>query len=230
MIDHDRRIDEGIIATGRFPVDQPELLTIEQDVARGGVVVAGNQPGRACIVGFAEQFKALHMRIEQAGRKQTGPPHMREQARDDVGIVDVIREHRGGLHPRKHLSQRLRKRARPARIGVQRLFLHEVDHHDTGRLVDIVDRRSNSRLRRDAHRDILVRIAQRTWFSLHPQQIAPAAGLETKGRCGRNSAGNRGDRADGIGAKGRDERRAHIFALLGGERIETMFAHDQFPN
>ena len=35
------------------------------------------------------------MRIKQAGGKQTGPPHMREQARDDVGIVDVMREDRG---------------------------------------------------------------------------------------------------------------------------------------
>jgi hypothetical protein len=146
------------------------------------------------------------MRIKQARGKQTGPPHMREQARDDVGIVDVIRKDRGGLHPRKQFSQRLRQRARPARIGFHRLLLDEVDHYDTGRLVDIADRRRNPRLRRDAHRDILVRIAQRAWLSLHPQQIARAADLETKGRCGRNSAGNRRDRPDGIGAKGGDER------------------------
>jgi len=42
MIEHNRRIDQGIIATGRFPVDQPEPFAIEQDVARHGVVVTGD--------------------------------------------------------------------------------------------------------------------------------------------------------------------------------------------
>jgi len=104
MIEHDRRVDEGIIATSRFPVDQPEPFAIEQDVARSGIVVAGDQTGRACIVGFADQFEAFHMGIKQPGGKQTGPPHMREQARDDVGIVDVIREDRGAACTREKSS------------------------------------------------------------------------------------------------------------------------------
>jgi hypothetical protein len=130
---------------------------------------------------------------------------MREQARDDVRIVDEGWEDRRGLNARKQLSQRLCQRARPARIGFQRLLVDEVDHRDVGDLIDTMDIGCNPGLRRDAHRGILVRIAQRIWLSLHAQQIAAAAGIEAKGRCRRSSARNRRDRVDRSGSKGGSE-------------------------
>src|ERR1700675_2028051 len=87
--------------------------------------------------------------IKQAGHKKTGSAHMREQARDDVRVVDEGWEDRRGLNARKQLSQRLCQRARPARIGFQRLLVDEVDHRDAGDLIDIMDIRCNPGLRRD---------------------------------------------------------------------------------
>jgi hypothetical protein len=166
-VEDNRHVDQSIIAISRFPVDQPEAFAIEQDVARDEIVVAGDKTCQTRVISLVEPLKAPNMRIKQAGRKKTGSAHMREQARDDVRIVDEDWEDRRGLNARKQLSHRLCQRARPARIGFQRLLVDEVDHRDAGDLIDKMDIRCNPGLRRDAHRGILVRIAQRTWLSLH---------------------------------------------------------------
>ncbi len=227
-VEHDRHIDQRIVAVGRLPVDQPQALAIEQDVVRDRIVVAGDQFRRACVIGFAEPFKAFDMRVQQAGRKNTGSAHMRKQAGDDIGIVDEGWKDRRGLNARKQHSQRLRQRPRPraARIGLKRLLFDEVDHRDAGRFIEVVNPRGNPRLRRDAHGEILVRIAQRTWLSLHPQQIAPAAGLDPEYRRAGGSAGNGRDRADGNGADDRGKRRARGLALRVRQRAEMVLNHD----
>ena len=166
------------------------------------------------------------MRIKEAGCKKTGSAHVSEQAGDDVGIVDELREQRRGLQASQQLSQRLRQCARPARIDLQRLPLDEVRHCDAGRLVDMVDWRGNSRLRCDAHGDILMRIAQRTGPAFHPHQVAPVADLDPKGRCTRSSASHRRDRADRGGTKGGSQRRAHHLALCSKKRVYGTVAHD----
>jgi len=225
---HPRDIDEGIVAIGRFPVDQPKAFSVEQDVARDGIVVAGDEPRQTGIVGVAELLKARDVRIKHARRKQTGSPHMREQARDDVRIVDEEWEGRRGLHARKQLSQRPRQRGRPARIAVQRLLRDEVDHRDPRGLIDVMNPRRNPRLRGDTHRGILMRIAQRTRLPLYAQQVAPAANVKAKGRCRRSATRNRRDRVDRGGTEGGSERGVHVFALFGGERVEGMIIHDCF--
>src|SRR6266566_5904588 len=118
---------KGIVAIGRFPVDQPETFAVEQDVARDGIVMAGDKTSQTCIIGLVEPLKTRDVRIKNAGGKKTGSAHMREQARDDVRIVDEGGEDRRGLDARQQLSQRLCQRVRAARIGAQRSLRDEVD-------------------------------------------------------------------------------------------------------
>jgi hypothetical protein len=102
------------------------------------------------------------------------------------------------------------------------LRLDEVDHRDAGGLVDIADLGGNPRLRCDAHGQILMRIAQRTRLTLHPQHKTPAADLDPEDRRARSSAHNRRDRADRSGAKGGSERRARGLTVRGWQCVETV--------
>jgi hypothetical protein len=69
----------------------------------------------------------------------------------------------------------------PAGKRAQGLLFDIVDDCDARRLVDVMNFWRDPRLRSDAHRFILMRIAQRTWRAFHSDKIAPAAGLDTIG-------------------------------------------------
>ena len=114
-----------------------------------------------------------------------------------------------------------------ARVAQKRASFDVIHHRDAGCVIDIMDHRRNPRLRCDTQRDILVWIAQRTWVSLDPQQIAPPANPDFECRCARSPAGNSRDCAGASGAEAGNQRGADGLALQSRKPVETVFAHDR---
>ncbi len=71
------------------------------------IVVTGDQLYRTQRIALADALKAFGMRVEEAGHEKTGSADMREQPRDDVGIVDEIRERWRGLQTHQQRAKRL---------------------------------------------------------------------------------------------------------------------------
>ena len=67
----DRHIDQRVVAVCRLPVDQPQPLAVEQDIAGVRVVVAGDQRSIVPRVGLADALEAFLMPVEQAWGEKT---------------------------------------------------------------------------------------------------------------------------------------------------------------
>src|SRR3954452_15884175 len=151
---------------------------------------------------------------------------MRAQSGHDVGVVDEQRKSGSCLDAREQLSQRLRQRTRPAGIAPQRPLLNEIHNGNAVGLVDMMNLRRYPRLRCDPQRDILMRIAQRTWMSLEPQQKPAVTEVKLKCGCTGGSAGNGSHRGHLSGAKGGDNRCPNGLAILLGKSLQCRFDHE----
>ncbi len=83
-MDQGRHIDQGIVAIGSLPVDEPQPLAIEQDVRGIEVVVTGDQCGAVPGIGLADALKALAVTIEQARCEQAGIEQAAKQGSNHV--------------------------------------------------------------------------------------------------------------------------------------------------
>ena len=83
----------------------------------------------------------------------------------------------------------------PAASGIafERSVFDEIRDRDPVVSVEVMKSRRDARLRGDAHRKILVGIAQRAFGTLYSQYIAPTAGLDQKDKCPGNAARQRPD-------------------------------------
>ena len=135
------------------------------------------------IIGLAEQLQAFDMSIKHAGCKKTGAT---AHARTGARRYPDSRRNRGKLASPERAKATLPTLA-PARLArpdsseadvvrCSRSPRRALSHRCSGS-------RGNPRLRRNAHRDILVRIAQRTW--LVPRPVAENAGSPTSTAKGR---------------------------------------------
>ena len=103
-------VGERVVAERELPVDEPQPLSVEQDVARVDVVVGGHLRGRAGVLG-ADPGQAGDVPVEDAGREQPAVAHEVQHHLDERAEVLHHRGNGAVACSRATISPSVRRRA-----------------------------------------------------------------------------------------------------------------------
>src|SRR5947209_8884773 len=184
-VEGDRNVYERIVAVGRLPIDEPKTRPVEKDVTRNAVVMARKQSWRPSEIGFPHSLEMLRMLIENAGREQSGTPHMREKPPDDIRILDEIRKRGLTLQCADDLREGFHQPSRSARKQVERSLIDEIRDSNAVCFINVMYARSYAGRRGGLHGKILRWISQGAGCSLDAHKIrAPAdSNAQWSSRC-----------------------------------------------
>jgi hypothetical protein len=190
-------VAERVVPEGEFPVDEPQPLSVEQDVAWVAVVVGGNLGRGAGVLG-AHAGEACNMGVEDAGCEQSANAYEIEQRVDER--PEILRdpgERSRRLQSGDHLAERVEKGWLAAGECGRRTFDHEVHQHHARLRVGIVHGRRDAGLCCSAKtREAALGVLKAAPARFDPQQVGARANVDPERRGARRTGCRRTDPGD----------------------------------
>jgi hypothetical protein len=201
-----------------LPVDQPQALTIEEEVLRVRIVVAGDEGVGLPGVGVPDPLEAGAMGVQEPWSHPTGALEVGEHPGLVVEVVPVSLEGRRLVQPRQQSARVPGRPWRPSRVVRHRPLGHEVHHHDARLGIEVSDRGRDARVRRDAHALVLVRVPHGARQHLDANQVGAVRCVDAIRERARPAARDRGHRSRRRAERSVHNRAHEVSVLLRDDR------------